>query len=187
MPTSGPRVTTDCVVSDDTGRIALIRRRNDPFKNSYALPGGFVDAGETVESACIREVKEETGLDVSDLRLIGVYSEPRRDPRGHVISIAFAARADLSRLKAGDDAAAAEAVGDWRALSLAFDHRKIIEDCFHPALPGTRTTASTTASARRGSSATPRDEAGEAAGERRVRRGEGRGGLTCHRTKTKPG
>jgi 8-oxo-dGTP diphosphatase len=93
-------VTTDCVVSDETGRIALIRRRNDPFKNSYALPGGFVEAGETVESACIREVKEETGLDVSDLRLIGVYSEPRRDPRGHVISIAFAARADLSRLKA---------------------------------------------------------------------------------------
>jgi len=106
--TQGPRLATDCVISDEAGNVVLIRRKHEPFKGSYALPGGFVETGETVEAACRREIKEETSLELHDLRLVGVYSAPDRDPRGHVVSVAFAARADLSQLRAGDDAAEAE-------------------------------------------------------------------------------
>jgi 8-oxo-dGTP diphosphatase len=84
-----PLLATDCVIRDDDGRIVLVRRQNDPFKDGYALPGGFVDLGETVEAACRREVLEETGLSVGALKLVGVYSDPRRDPRGHSVSVAF--------------------------------------------------------------------------------------------------
>jgi 8-oxo-dGTP diphosphatase len=131
----GPRLATDCVIRDETGNIVLIRRKNEPFKNGYALPGGFVEEGETVEEACRREVKEETNLELHDLRLVGVYSDPHRDPRGHVVSVAFAARADLSQLRAGDDAAQAEVVRNWRDHALAFDHRQIIEDSLKAAEP----------------------------------------------------
>ena len=86
-----PLLTTDCVVRDANSRVLLIRRKNEPFKGAYALPGGFVDIGETVEAACRREVREETGLNVDALRLIGVYSDPGRDPRGHTVSVAYAA------------------------------------------------------------------------------------------------
>lgn len=123
-----PALTTDCAVFDARGRVLLIRRRNPPFEGRYALPGGFVDVGETVEDACRRELKEETGLKVGALRLIGVYSEPERDPRGHTCSIAFLARIDSAEPKAGDDAAAAEWVKDWRSLALAFDHAQILAD-----------------------------------------------------------
>lgn len=123
-----PALTTDCVVFDARGYVLLIRRGNPPFKGSYALPGGFVEVGETVEDACRRELSEETGLDVSDLRLIGVYSDPGRDPRGHTCSVAFLASVDSATPKAGDDAAAAEWVVDWRTRSLAFDHARILAD-----------------------------------------------------------
>ena len=88
-PPKTPLLTTDCVVCDTEGRVLLIPRRNEPFKGEYALPGGFVDIGETVEAACRREVLEETGLAVAELRLVGVYSDPGRDPRGHTVSVAF--------------------------------------------------------------------------------------------------
>jgi 8-oxo-dGTP diphosphatase len=126
--TRGPSLATDCVISDKAGNVVLIRRKNEPFKSHYALPGGFVEVGETVKEACRREVREETNLELRDLRLIGVYSAPNRDPRGHVVSVAFAARADVSQLRAGDDAADAKVVADWRAHPLAFDHRQMIED-----------------------------------------------------------
>ncbi len=129
MPVT-PALTTDCVVFDETGRVLLIRRKNPPFQGAYALPGGFVDVGETVEDACRRELLEETGIEGGDLRLIGVYSDPRRDPRGHTVSVAFLAdrKAGTStRPKAGDDAAAAEWVADWRGLAIAFDHAQILE------------------------------------------------------------
>ena len=71
-----PVLTTDCVVCDGAGRVLLIRRKNEPFKGAYALPGGFVEIGETTEAACRREVLEETGLRVDELQLIGVYSAP---------------------------------------------------------------------------------------------------------------
>jgi 8-oxo-dGTP diphosphatase len=128
MPNT-PLLTTDCVVCDPEGRIVLIRRKSEPFKGAYALPGGFVDLGETVEAACRREVFEEAGVAVGKLRLVGVYSDPRRDPRGHTVSIAYLANLpDAPKPKAGSDAAAAEWVKDWRALNLAFDHAKIIAD-----------------------------------------------------------
>jgi len=124
-----PALTVDCVIYDPDGRVLLIRRKNEPFTGAFALPGGFVDIGETVEAACRREVREETGLEVHDLALIGVYSNPGRDPRGHTVSAAFMARLPVSTPpSAGDDAAAAEWVGDWRAHKLAFDHAQILED-----------------------------------------------------------
>ena len=124
-----PALTVDCVIYDPQGRVLLIRRKNQPFKGAYALPGGFVDIGETVEAGCRREVREETGLDVGELRLVGVYSDPARDPRGHTASAAFLALLqEVKTPTAGDDAAAADWVENWRAAPLAFDHAKIIED-----------------------------------------------------------
>lgn len=124
-----PALTVDCVVFDPTGRVLLIRRRHEPFKGGYALPGGFVDIGETVEDACRRELHEETGISARDLRLVGVYSDPSRDPRGHTVSVAFLAHlAAPAEAAAGDDAAAAEWVADWREQKLAFDHAQILAD-----------------------------------------------------------
>jgi len=123
-----PALTTDCVAFDAKGRVLLIRRKNAPHKGSYALPGGFVDVGETVEAACRRELKEETGMEVGALTLIGVYSHPKRDPRGHTCAVAFLGRARKGTPRAGDDAAAAEWVDNWRAEKLAFDHAQILAD-----------------------------------------------------------
>ena len=123
-----PALTTDCIVFDDRGYVLLVRRKYEPFKGSYALPGGFVEVGETVEDGCRRELKEETGLEVGALRLVGVYSDPKRDPRGHTCSIAYLARIGRAEPQAGDDAAAAAWVADWRAATLAFDHAQILTD-----------------------------------------------------------
>ena len=123
-----PALSTDCVVFDDSGRVLLIRRKNPPFQGEFALPGGFVEIGETVEAACRRELMEETGVNVSGLRLIGVYSDPHRDPRGHTCSIAFAAHVKGAQARAGDDAAEVAWVDDWTSLRLAFDHGRILAD-----------------------------------------------------------
>ena len=124
-----PALTVDCVVFDPTGRVLLIRRRHEPFKGGYALPGGFVEIGETVEEACRRELHEETGVSARDLRLVGVYSDPSRDPRGHTVSVAFLAQLVApAEAVAGDDAAAAEWVADWRQQRLAFDHAQVLAD-----------------------------------------------------------
>ena len=127
-PPRTPALTTDCVVVDAKMRVLLIRRANPPFKGQYALPGGFVEIGETVEAACRRELMEETGVKAGRLELIGVYSEPSRDPRGHACSVAFLARVARATPKAGDDAAAAEWVEGWAKLELAFDHARILRD-----------------------------------------------------------
>jgi 8-oxo-dGTP diphosphatase len=123
-----PLLTTDCVVVDAKRRVLLVRRGHPPFKGKYALPGGFVDIGETVEDACRRELKEETGVKAGRLELLGVYSDPKRDPRGHTCSVVFLARIARATPKGGDDAAAAEWVEDWSKLDLAFDHAKILRD-----------------------------------------------------------
>jgi len=124
-----PALTVDCVIYDPQGRVLLIRRGHEPFKGAFALPGGFVGIGESAEDACRREVMEEAGVKVGDLHLIGVYSDPRRDPRGHTASAAYLARlAGTPRPNAGSDAAAAQWVEDWRALELAFDHAQILAD-----------------------------------------------------------
>ena len=123
-----PGVTVDCVVFDDRDRLLLIRRRNPPFAGKFALPGGFVDPGETTEAAARRELAEETGLDARALRLVRVYSKPGRDPRGWTISIAYLVTADDHVPVAGDDAAEVEFRADWRELDLAFDHNEIARD-----------------------------------------------------------
>lgn len=137
-----PALTVDCVIFAPEGRVLLIRRKNDPFKGAFALPGGFVDVGETVEAGCRREVREETGLEVGDLQLVGIYSDPHRDPRGHTVSAAFLARLpDATPPTAGDDAASAAWVSDWRAHPLAFDHAQILEDAEKVAGDGARGSA----------------------------------------------
>lgn len=123
-----PALTVDCVVFDASDRLLLIRRGNEPFRDRYALPGGFVEVGETVEAAALRELKEETGVEGRITRLIGVYSDPGRDPRGHTVSVAYLVSADGAIPHAGDDATAAAFMADWRALSYAFDHAQIIAD-----------------------------------------------------------
>jgi 8-oxo-dGTP diphosphatase len=123
-----PLLATDCVAVDARGRVLLIRRGNPPFKGLWALPGGFVDIGETVEAACRRELEEETGIAAGKLELVGVYSDPRRDPRGHTCSVVFLARIARATPRAGDDAAAAEWVEDWSKAEIAFDHAAILAD-----------------------------------------------------------
>jgi 8-oxo-dGTP diphosphatase len=123
-----PLLTTDCVVVDGKGRVLLVRRGYPPFKGKHALPGGFVEIGETVEEACRRELMEETGVKAARLRLLGVYSDPKRDPRAHTCSVVFLTRIARATPKAGDDAAAAEWIEDWTKLDLAFDHAKILRD-----------------------------------------------------------
>lgn len=124
-----PALTTDCAIFDPSGRVILIRRGHAPFAEAYALPGGFVEVGETVEAACRREVLEEAGVEVDALSLVGVYSDPSRDPRGHTVSVAYAATLpETIAPRSGSDAAAAEWVADWRALKLAFDHAEILAD-----------------------------------------------------------
>jgi 8-oxo-dGTP diphosphatase len=130
-----PLLAADCVVFDASDRVLLIRRRHPPFKGRYALPGGFVDIGEAVEDACRRELAEETGLSAGRLRLVGVYSDPGRDPRAHTCSVAFLAKVARGSPKAGDDAAAAEWVADWRSADLAFDHARILADARKMARP----------------------------------------------------
>ncbi len=123
-----PFPTVDIVIELDKHGIVLIKRKNPPF--GWALPGGFVDYGESLESAALREAREETGLDVELLYQLGAYSDPERDPRHHTISVVFVARA-TGEPKAADDA---EDVGvfDRNSLpeQLAFDHAKILQDYF---------------------------------------------------------
>jgi 8-oxo-dGTP diphosphatase len=123
-----PDIAADCVVFDDHDRLLLVRRRNPPFQGQFALPGGFVEYGEETAVAASRELREETGLRAEQLRLVGVYSRPDRDPRGHTISIAYLVAAGTQSPKAGDDAASAEFRADWRDLKLAFDHNRIVAD-----------------------------------------------------------
>ena len=106
--------------------IVLIKRKNRPF--GWALPGGFVDYGESLEAAAIREAREETSLDVALKYQLGAYSDPARDPRFHTISVVFVATAD-NRPQAADDAEAV-AVFDIKAIpnNMAFDHNRILKD-----------------------------------------------------------
>jgi 8-oxo-dGTP diphosphatase len=123
-----PLLTADCVVVDGEGRLLLIRRGRPPFEGKYALPGGFVDVGESVEDACRRELLEETGVKAAKLRLVGVYSAPDRDPRGHTVTCAYLTRVRKAVATAGDDAASVEWVDGWRRLDFAFDHKIIVRD-----------------------------------------------------------
>ncbi|WP_429884401.1 NUDIX domain-containing protein [Geoalkalibacter halelectricus] len=120
-----PFPTVDIIILVEN-RIVLIERKNPPL--GWALPGGFVDYGESLEAAAMREAKEETGLDLVGLRQFRAYSDPRRDPRQHNISVVFIAEG-RGTLQGGDDAARA-GLFDLDALPapLCFDHEEIIRD-----------------------------------------------------------
>jgi 8-oxo-dGTP diphosphatase len=118
-------LTVDAIIPYKRG-IVLIKRLNDPFKGMYALPGGIVEYGESVETAVLREVKEETGLDGKIYKLVGVYSQPSRDPRGHFVSVCFIVMGD-GELKAGSDAKEVGVFPLENLPKLAFDHEKMIE------------------------------------------------------------
>jgi 8-oxo-dGTP diphosphatase len=123
-----PMITVDAIIERDD-KILLIKRKNEPFRGEWALPGGFVEYGESAEDAIIRESKEETNLDIAIKALLGVYSKPGRDPRGHVISICYVAAAKGEE-KGGTDASDATffTPAEIKKLKLAFDHEDIISD-----------------------------------------------------------
>lgn len=135
-----PMLTADCVVTRDN-KVLLVRRGNEPFRDCWALPGGFMEMDETIEHCAVRELQEETALQVaeSDLRLIGVYSAPGRDPRGRTVTAAYlvvdSRWSAVGDAEAGDDAAEAR----WWPLTmlppLAFDHAQIIDDALRLCAP----------------------------------------------------
>ena len=128
-PRRNPLLTVDIIIEIGEGPdrgIVLVKRKNPPL--GWALPGGFVDYGETVEEAAVREAHEETGLRVELARQFHTYSAPARDPRGHTVSVVFVATAD-GEPAGGDDASLAKIFPPGALPSdMAFDHRRIIRD-----------------------------------------------------------
>jgi 8-oxo-dGTP diphosphatase len=127
MEERSPKLTVDAIILVEDS-VVLIKRKNPPFRGKWALPGGFVEYGETVENAAKRETWEETGLDVEIDGLFGVYSEPGRDPRGHTVSVCFLCKVIGGELRAGTDSADARKFRLSRLPELAFDHEKILND-----------------------------------------------------------
>ena len=126
-----PAITADVVVitKEQEPRVLLIQRGNEPFKGHWAFPGGFMDMDETTEQCAIRELEEETGLKVSEVKQIGAYSKVDRDPRGRTITVAYLARIDeAEEVKGQDDAAKAEWFPLNKLPQLAFDHEDIMKD-----------------------------------------------------------
>ncbi|MBZ0256946.1 NUDIX hydrolase [bacterium] len=123
------------VIPNEAGEVLLIKRKNPPFQHHYAIPGGFLEVHqETVEQCAVREAKEETGLDVEIDCLVGIYSDPKRDPRWHNVTAVYLAKtltmAQAALAKAGDDAADILWINPreeaFARLTIAFDHPDII-------------------------------------------------------------
>lgn len=139
-----PAVTTDCVIFGFDGsnlKILLVQRGIDPYKGKWALPGGFLKPEEPAEVGALRELKEETGLESAYIEQFHAYSEPDRDPRERVITIAYLALVKLQEVNGGDDAADARWFPVNEVPQLAFDHDLILRDAltrlrerihFHP-------------------------------------------------------
>jgi 8-oxo-dGTP diphosphatase len=123
-----PLITVDTIIrtDEDPRRVVLIERRNEPL--GWALPGGFVDVGETLEMAAVREAREETGLDVQLECLLGCYSNPKRDPRSHTVGVVYVTRAAGRPVAADDARDVVVADASDRSRPLAFDHRLILDD-----------------------------------------------------------
>ena len=120
-----PKLTVDAVIIFD-GRLVLIQRKNPPFEGMFAFPGGFVEVGETTEAAVIREAEEETGLSIEIVKLLGVYSKPSRDPRGHTVSVCYLSKG-YGDLAAGSDAKNVALFDVDEVPELAFDHGEILD------------------------------------------------------------
>ena len=131
MSHRNPVPTVDVIVQKGS-KVLMIRRKKDPFAGRLALPGGFVNEGETVEDAARREAKEETSLEIEPIEILGVYSDPARDPRRHVLTVVFVAIITGGSEQASDDAADLQ----WVELAgvekmkdkIAFDHARILAD-----------------------------------------------------------
>ncbi|MBY8987898.1 MAG: NUDIX hydrolase [Candidatus Lokiarchaeota archaeon] len=125
-------LTVDAIIEDQNGNVVLIKRKYPPFRNYFALPGGFIKEGEKPTEALIREVKEETNLDVKVQSKIGVYNKEGRDPRGKVHTTAYKCRVigDFSDMKGGDDSKKTELIpiNQLKTIELAFDHKEILRD-----------------------------------------------------------
>lgn len=126
-----PALAADCIVFAFNGEkteLLLIKRKNEPFKGKWAIPGGFVEENETCETAAIRELKEETGVTLSKLELCGVYSDPNRDPRSRVVTVAYFSliRKPVEKAVGQDDAEQAEWFPIGSLPSIAFDHAEIL-------------------------------------------------------------
>ena len=124
-----PSPTVDIILQSGS-KILMIRRKKDPFKNLLALPGGFINEGETAEAAVKREAREETSLEVEPIEILGVYSDPKRDPRKHIMSVVFIGIVTGGTAKPGDDAQGIEwqELDKLNASELGFDHMQIIRD-----------------------------------------------------------
>lgn len=124
-----PLVAVDAIVVNGKGEILLLKRKINPFRGLWVVPGGHVEYGETVEEAVIREVLEETGLKCKIVRLLGVYSDPRRDPRFHTVSAAFVLKIVSGKLKNSFESTE-QKFFSWKNLpqNLGFDHRQILKD-----------------------------------------------------------
>ena len=135
-----PAPTADVIIHEPGRGVVIIRRRHTPI--GFALPGGFIDEGEQAEEAAVREMREETGLDVELTGLLGVYSRPKRDPRQHTLTVVFTGKArNPDAICAGDDAAQAAFYPlDALPQPLVFDHAEIL-DHFKQALAGQRQVA----------------------------------------------
>lgn len=122
-----PRLAADGLLTY-RGKLVVVRRKYPPFKGKLALPGGFVEYGETVEEAAVREFEEETGLKTAVEGILGVYSDPDRDPRGQVVSVVFILRRIGGKIKSGSDAESVELIPPERVDDMAFDHSRIMKD-----------------------------------------------------------
>ena len=122
-----PSVMVDAVVIENE-KLLLVTRKKDPFKGFLTFPGGKVDEGEKVEDAVKRELREETSLDIEPTDILGVYSDPSRDPRGHRISVTFIAKVISGEAKPSSDAESIEWISVNEIKELGFDHNKILKD-----------------------------------------------------------
>lgn len=127
-----PMVCTDCIViagAAGSEELLLIKRKNEPYAGMWALPGGFVDMDEDLEETAKRELKEEAGIVLDNMKQFAAYGKPGRDPRGRNISVVFYQFLPcVTEIKAGDDAAEARWFRLTELPSLAFDHKEIMDD-----------------------------------------------------------